>query len=95
MTKTELRILYLLRKRGGQVKRLELSQAMSRIARSDREQALASVEALELVSSARQPPPTGYERGRGTGGLVYWLTEAGNEAVDDLIERGEMKAPPP
>lgn len=92
MTKTELRALYLLRKHGGTAKLMQLSQAMARIARPDRERALANLEALELISSAKRPPATGKGAG-GTGGLVYWLTDAGNEAVDYLIEQGELRDP--
>lgn len=90
MTKLEKRVLYLLAKAGGQAKRQTLSQAMSRHPAADRERALANVEALELVSSAKQPTPKG---GRGPGGLVYWLTEAGKSTVEDLVARGELDDP--
>lgn len=92
MNKTELRVLYLLRKHGGRAKKQQLSQAMARIDATDRERALAAVESLELVSSAKVPPKTGRGAG-GPGGLVIWLTQAGNEVVDDLIASGKLRDP--
>lgn len=92
MTAHELRALYLLRKAGGTAKLRNLTQQMARIPRTDRERALTNLEALEFISSAKQPPPKGRGTG-GRGGLVYWLTDAGNEAVDYLIEQGELKDP--
>lgn len=90
MTKTELRILYLLRKNGGQAKKMVLSQGMARVPSLERERALANVEQLELVSSAKTPSAKG--KG-GQPGVVYWLTDAGDNAVDDLIDRGKLKDP--
>lgn len=90
MTRTELRTLYLLAKHGGQAKHWQLSQAMARIKRKERERALANLEELELVSSVKTPAPKG--KG-GTGGLVYWLTDTGRQTVADLTERGELRDP--
>jgi len=91
MTRAELRVLYLLTKHGGRRKHFELSQAMARLPRKDRERALASLEDMELISSARTPAPKG--KG-GTGGLVYWITDQGRPAVDELVERGELALHP-
>ncbi len=88
-TKTERRVLYLLRKNGGRALRSELSQGMARLSANARSVALNKLEDLEQISSAKTPP-------RGSGGrdgLVYWLTVAGNESIQDLINTGEMQDP--
>lgn len=90
MTKAELRVLYVLAKHEGNAKRMQVSHAMARFKATDRERALANLELLELVSSCRVPAPKG--KG-GTGGLVYWLTEAGLQTVADLIEKREIRDP--
>lgn len=92
LTTLERRVLYLLRKYGGSTKHSQISQAMSRVSAGDRMQALASLEQLDLISSAKTPPPKGQGKG-GTGGLVYWLTSEGGVYVQGLIESGEMQDP--
>ncbi len=89
LTKLEKRYLYLLNRHGGRLTHSRISAATSRFKKADRERALASLESLELINSARDVPS-----GKGGfGGLVYWLTKAGSETVADLIERGELKRP--
>lgn len=91
MTKAEKRALYLLAKAAGQVQRQSLVRAMSRIPRPVRDRALDNLEDMLLISSAKQPPP-GHGK-RGPGALVYWLTDAGREAIEHLVEQGEMRRP--
>ena len=91
MTKHELRILYLLRKHGGQLKHTQLVNAMQRVTELDRYRALAALEdPLGLISSARRPQPA---NAGGVAGLVYWLTDVGNYAVGELIRTGDLKDP--
>ncbi len=87
MTKHELRILYLLAKGGGSAKRRPIVQAMSRATVDDIDRALDSLEALELVSSG---PTKGR---RGPGGMLYWLTAAGEDKVADLVRQGTIADP--
>ena len=90
MTTVELRVLYLLQKHDGRAKLWQLSQAMARVKKANRERALADLEELGLLSSAAMP----LRKGKGgTGGLVFWLTDAGRLAVADMIERGELQDP--
>lgn len=95
LTTHETRVLYILRKLGNRAKHSQISQAMHRVKAPDRQQALATCEALELISSARVPPTKGQpsSRGGGPGGLVYWLTQAGADYVQDLIDSGAMRDP--
>ena len=90
LTTYELRVLYLLRKHGGRAKLSTLSQAMHRFDPADRRRALANLEDLELISSAKTPPVKG--KG-GPGGLVYWLTSEGGEYVQGMIDRAELPDP--
>ena len=90
LTTHELRVLYLLRKHGARAKRMQLTQAMHRVGAGNIENALRSLETLELISSAKTPPVKG--KG-GTGGLVYWLTYAGAMYVQDLIDNKELADP--
>ncbi len=92
MTTHELRVLYLLRKAGGRAKHSHISQAMSRLTAPSRIQALANLEQLELISSAKTPPPKGQGKG-GTGGTVYWLTNVGADFVQDMIDSGGLADP--
>ncbi len=94
LTTNELRVLYLLRKHSGRAKRSTLSQAMHRVPAGERWLAFSSCEDLELISSAKTPPIRGREKGNGgRGGLVYWLTKAGESHVDELIEKGQLLDP--
>ena len=89
LTKLEKRYLYLLNRHGGRANHTRLTAATSRFKRKERERALASLEALELISSARDVPS-----GKGGfGGLVYWLTPVGAQTVTSMIDSGELKAP--
>lgn len=92
LSKHEMRVLYLLRKYGGRAKHSQISQAMSRVRAENRSLALASLEQLELILSAKTPPPKGLGKG-GTGGLVYWLTIEGRDYVKGLIEHGTLQDP--
>lgn len=93
LTKLEKRVLYLLAKAGGQIQHYQISQATSRHTGRERDRALLSLESgLDLISSAQTPSK------RGTGGApgrTYWLTPAGFDAVQELVERGELKDPGP
>lgn len=86
MTKIEQRILYLLTKHGGQARHSQLQQAMARIPTEDREQALRMLEEIGLVKSGKSPSKT-------RPALLYWLTPAGKEHVEDAIARGDMGDP--
>jgi len=91
LNRLEKRLLYLLRKSETACKLSELSQGASKYGYKapERLEALASLEGLDLISSAKQPPKkTG---GRAT--MLYWLTEAGLGYCNELIERGEMRDP--
>lgn len=83
MTKIELRILYLLNKHKGQARHSQLQQAMSRVAVPDRETALRMLEEMGLISSGKSPSKT-------RPALIYWLTTAGKDHVQDLITKGEL-----
>jgi DNA-binding HxlR family transcriptional regulator len=87
MTKTELRILYLLNKNAGQLRHSKLQQATSRIPTPDREAAVRMLEELGLVSSGKSPSKT-------RPALLYWLTQAGKDQVQDLITSGELGEAP-
>ena len=65
---------------------------LSRTAAADRIRALSNLELLELISSAKTPPPKGLGKG-GTGGLVYWLTTEGHVYVKGLIVCGVLQDP--
>ena len=86
MTKTELRLLYLLRKLGGKAKQYQLHQATSRLSTAQRDDALHILEDLGLVQSGISPSKT-------RPALLYWLTSAGKEYVEEAIARGEMGDP--
>ena len=90
LTTTESRVLYLLRKHDGRAKLQTISEAMHRFKAVDRRQALARLESLELINSAKTPNPKGHG---GQGGLVYWLTLQGVDYVNELIESGAMRDP--
>lgn len=83
MTKNELRLLYLLNKHNGQARHSQLQQATSRIPKDDRESALRMLEELGLVSSGKSPSKT-------RPALIYWLTTAGKDHVQELITAGEL-----
>lgn len=89
MTKTELRVLQILANNTGRQKRLEISQQMSRYTAEERNQALASLETLELVNSA-EVPCVQRARAGGVAGLVYWLTPAGLAHVEQLRTEGRI-----
>ena len=91
LTAHERRVLYLLRKLGGNAKRSELTQQMHRLSATERDQAFANCEELGLILSAKTPTPRGSTGGQG--GTRYWLTEYGTDCVATLIERGEMADP--
>lgn len=91
LTTLELRVLYLLRKHDGRAKLTQLSMALHRFAKDDRDRSLANLETLDLISSARTPAPKKHRGGRG--GLVYWLTSEGETCVQGLID--ETKIPDP
>lgn len=90
MTQTELRVLQILANNAGRQKRLEISQQMSRYTAAERNQALASLETLELINSAEVPRVQGGKPG-GVAGVVYWLTEAGVSHVEELRAQGRIK----
>ena len=90
-TTHELRALYVLKKLDNRAKHSQLSHSMHRVSAQDRNRALANLELLELISSAKTPAPQGYKGG--PSGLVYWLTDAGKEYVQDMIDSGEMPDP--
>ena len=90
MTKTELRVLQILANNYGRQKRLEISQQMSRYTAEERNQAIANLETLELVSSAHVPCIQRSKAG-GVAGLVYWLTPAGAAHVEELRSQGLIK----
>lgn len=83
MTKNELRYLYLLNKHNGQARHSVLQQATSRIPKGEREAALRMLEDMGLVSSGKTPSKT-------RPALVYWLTAAGKDHVQELITSGEL-----
>jgi DNA-binding HxlR family transcriptional regulator len=87
LTKTELRILYLLNKNAGQLRHSKLQQAMSRVPPPDRETALRMLEEMQLVSSGKSPSKT-------RPALLYWLTQAGKDQVQELITAGELGEAP-
>ena len=90
MTRLENRLLYLIRKsQPAMAQQQKLSQATSRFKARDRNQALANLENLGLVSSAKKPA----SRRGGRASIVYWLTSTGDAFVDDMIERGEIADP--
>jgi DNA-binding HxlR family transcriptional regulator len=86
VTKNETRILYLLVKLGGQARHSQLQQATARLSRDEREAALRALEELGLVSSGHSPSKT-------RPALLYWLTPAGKDHVEDAIARGDMGDP--
>ena len=91
LTTAELRVLYVLRKHGDQAKLSQISMTMGdQFDQADRQMALANLEGLELISSAKTPPPKGTG---GRGALVYWLIDAGKEYVQNMIDAGEMTDP--
>ncbi|HVJ25027.1 MAG TPA: hypothetical protein VM756_13950 [Burkholderiales bacterium] len=79
--------MQLLTNNGGRMKRRELSPQMSRYSAAERDQALGSLEALELLSSAQIPRDgkTG-----GVPGVVYWLTPTGRDHVKQLRAEGRI-----
>lgn len=87
MTKTELRLLYLLNKNGAQCRHSQLQQATSRISKEDREAALRMLEEMGLVSSGKSPSKT-------RPALIYWLTQAGKDHVQELITEGKLGEAP-
>lgn len=89
LTRFELRVLYLLHKHDGSAKHSVVSQGMSRVPALNRESALSSLEALELINSASTPPSAA----GGAGAKVYWLTDVGKQVVRDLMDSGELKDP--
>lgn len=86
LTKHERRVLYILRKHGGTAKHSQISQAMARAKAEERQQALNSCETLDLISSAKRDTD-------GRPGLVYWLTDAGADYVQGLIDTQDMMDP--
>ena len=91
LTKHELRVLYILKKHGGQARLSTISMAMTRVDIKDRERAIGSCESLELISSAKMPANKG--RGGRRGGLVYWLTSEGKDYVQGAIDSNDMIDP--
>ena len=91
LTKHELRVLYILKKHGGQARLSTISMAMTRVDIKDRELAIGSCESLELISSAKMPANKG--RGGRRGGLVYWLTSEGKDYVQGAIDSNDMIDP--
>lgn len=90
LTTLELRVLYQLRKRDNRAKLAQISEALHRFAKADRDQSLTNLESLGLISSGKTLPPkvTG-----GRGGLVYWLTSEGVDCVQGMIDAGELPDP--
>ena len=87
LTKHEQRVLYILRKHGGQAQQSIISAAMTRVDAKERERALKSCESLDLISSAKTPAT------KGRGGTVYWLTSEGIDYVQGSIDAGDMIDP--
>ncbi len=86
LTKHERRVLYILRKHGGTAKHSQISQAMARTKSPDRQRALNNCETLDLISSAKRDTD-------GRPGLIYWLTDAGADLVQGLIDAQDMMNP--
>ena len=80
---------------GGGAGNRVVAVAAARAKAGEREQALASLEAMGLISSARTPPAKAFtgRPGRGAGATVYWLTADGKAHVKWAIARGDLDAP--
>lgn len=92
MTTLELRLLQLLSREGGRLVAYVISTRTSRFSAEERNLALHSLEALDLVKSGREPVSIGGRKGGGR--LVYWLTPAGTSWVKAARERGEIRDKP-
>lgn len=90
MTKTELRILYLMRKHGDSIQRNQISSQMYATPRAERETGLQILMVKDLVHQGTMPRTN---KNQPTERVYYWLTETGKALVDDLIARGELKDP--
>ena len=97
LSKHEKRVMYVLNRAGGEARQSVISMAMARAKAVERAQALSSLEALGLISSARTPPAKAFtgRPGRGAGATVYWLTADGKAHVKWSIARGDMNEPRP
>ncbi len=97
LSKHENRVIYVLNRAGGQARKSVISMAMARARAVERAQALSSLEALGLISSAKTPPAKAFtgRPGRGAGATVYWLTADGKAHVKWAIDRGDLDKPRP
>lgn len=93
MTKTELRILYLMRKDGGVAGAVEastLTQQMSNKIYPNRISAIDTLQKLGMVTSGSRENEKSSIASKIT---VYTLTSAGRECIEDHISSGKMKDP--
>ena len=95
LSKHETRVIYVLNRAGGEARKSVISMAMARAKAVERAQALSSLEAMGLISSARTPPAKAFtgRPGRGAGATVYWLTADGKAHVKWAIARGDLDEP--
>ncbi len=89
LTDRNKRILYVLAKNGGPVRKRTICHATPKWQEHQRASALRELEIAGLIKS--QETPGAHQR---RAGVYYWLTPTGVENVDNLEAAGELRPLP-